>query len=229
MPFLGLTREKSANRKSIAILLSELARIDSTLWRRPLEERKALVESMRLTCSVPNTLGNLDPQTIQLITKGDGRKTAEAFADAAQWIEEAEAFIQRVGEAKLDAYHKSNPVATLNDDMNQITATVEKYLLEQGSGSFSLDVLEETVRRKAPILADHFIDAIFDNFEFLIQKQVVEKGADCHWSKAFPVQHAAFKRLKDQPKDGDGKQVLLQMIAAAVSSGSAEISKLIDE
>jgi hypothetical protein len=229
MPFLGLTREKSANRKSIAILLTELAKIDSTLWRRPLDERKVLVESMRITCSVPDTLGNLDPQTIQLITKGDGRKTAEAFADAAQWIEEAEEFIQRVGEAKLDAYHKSNPVATLNDDLVQITSTAEKYLLEQGSGSFSLDFLEETVKRKAPTLADHFIDTAFSNFECQIQKQVLNKGADCHWSKAFPTQHLAFMRLKEQPKDGDAKQRLLQIIAVAVSSGSAEISKLIDE
>ena len=229
MPFLGLTREKSARRKTVAMLLTELAKIDSTLWRRPLEERKALVESMRISCGVPEMLGNLDPQTIHLITKGDGLKTAEAFTDAAQWIQEAEAFIQRVGEAKLDVYHKNNPVATLNDDLRRITATAEKYLLEQGSGSFSLDVFEETVRRKAPILADHFIDTIFDNFECQIQKQVLDKGADCHWSKLFPTQHSAFMRLKEQPKDRDGKQRLLQMIAVVVSSGSAEISKLIDE
>lgn len=229
MPFLGLTREKSAKRKTVAMLLTELAKIDSTLWRRPLEERKALVESMRLTCSVPDTLGNLDPQTIQLITKGDGHKTAEAFADAAQWIEEAEAFIQRVGEARLDAYHRNNPIATLNDDLEKITSSTEKYLFEQGSGSLLLDILEETVRRKLPTLADHFIDTAFSNFECQIQKQVLDKGADCHWSKVFPTQHSAFMRLKEQPKDGDGKQRLLQMIAVAVSSGSAEISKLIDE
>ena len=121
MPLFGLTRTNSARKSAIANLIKELALINKDFWRVPIEERKALVASMRISCNVPDHLGDLDPLTLELVQKGDGIQTRNAFKDAALWIKEAQEFVDRVGEKRLDQLQKANPVAKLDKDLEDIT------------------------------------------------------------------------------------------------------------
>jgi hypothetical protein len=169
MPFLGLTRQRTANRKAVTVLITELAKIDKSLWRRPIEERKALIAAMRISCRVPDNLSDLDSQTVELIARGDGRETADAFIDAARWVIDANEFVSTVTEARLDSYHTDNPSAELYKDLEGITDPTNQFIVDTCSAEFCQDYFDEIFKRAMPTLFHAFLNAVFINLECKLQ------------------------------------------------------------
>ena len=229
MAFLGLTRQKTVNSRAVASLITELAKIDKKLWRRPIEERKALIESMRISCSVPDDLGDLDSQTVELIAKGDGRKTADAFVDAARWVVDANKFVSSVTEERLDSYHADNPISKLNEDLQGLTDSVSEYFKDNGSANVCQDILDETFKRQLPTLTHAFLNAVYDNFECQMQRAVSRSGLDCHWGKTCLKEYESLMDLKKQSTSDPEKQRLLSILTRSLLEGSDEIRKILSQ
>jgi hypothetical protein len=229
MAVLGLTKKRSADRKAIALLILELAKISNDLWRVPIEERKALVASIRIACRVPENLDNLDNKTISLIAKEDGMETARAYKEAIQWINDAEAFTQKFGTTRLSNYHKDNATSKLKETLQESEESTNELTREHGSAKMNQDVIEARLGSLMPTLVKAFMFTSAAMFESQIQRQALKHDVDCYWGKAFPKQYASFLKLMKQSDDNRGAERMLSILSSAILESSSEISKIIDE
>jgi hypothetical protein len=229
MAFLGLTRQRTANRREVTVLITELAKIDKFLWRKPIEERKALVAAMRISCKVPDNLGDLDSQTIKLIARGDGRKTADAFADAARWVIDANQFVSTVTEARLDSCNTDSPSVHLYKDLEGITNITNEFMVETCSAKECQEIFDETFKRSMPALVHTFLTAVYNKLECKIQGgQGRSEGSDCHWGKTFPAQYATLLEFKKKGLAQSQNQKLADILWSAIEKASKDVGAFVN-
>ena len=222
MPFLGLTRASSARKQAAKRILNELAIIDQSLWRVPVETRRDLVKSVRVLCDVPIWRKDLAYETIQAIEASEGSSLSEAFKDAALDLSYMQAYISSVGESYLDKLADENPHRVFREmEIQQVICS------EPFDYKLYLRLILSQFADESPRLRNLFLQHVITVFEMNILRICeVEGKTGSFWGNQLPEQYDKLRSLKASCSPAN-KDKINDILGAAITDALRQIHGLV--